>query len=115
MFNTIKKRDEISELFKNGNFISFKHFSVIFLPAKNSTIAFVAGKKIGNSVARNRMRRKLKRVFIEHKNWFGGKTSLLVAKRGLIDASDEEIKNNFERITRRNSERCSKKSSGVSD
>ena len=115
MFNTIKKRDEISELFNSGKFVSFKHFSVIFLSSEDSKIAFIAGKKIGNSVKRNKMRRKLKRVYVEHENWFEKKRALLVAKRSLIDADDEEIKNNFERVVRRNSERSGKKSSVVTD
>ena len=107
MFNTIKKRDEISELFNKGNFISFKHFSVIYVSSEEPKIAFIAGKKAGNSVKRNKMRRKLKRVYLEHKSWFSDKRALIVAKRSLNDADDADVRQNFERVTRRNREKVS--------
>ena len=105
MFNTIKKRDEISWLFNEGNFISFKYFSVIYVSSETPEIAFIAGKKAGNSVKRNKMRRKLKRVYIEHKSWFSDKRALIVAKRSLFEADDELVRQNFERVTRRNVEK----------
>ena len=107
MFNTIKKRDEISELFKSGNFISFKYFSVIYVSSNEPRIAFIAGKKAGNSVKRNKMRRKLKRVYIEHRNWFTDKCALIVAKRNLFEANDEDVRQNFEKVVRRSGKKVS--------
>ena len=105
VFNTIKKRDEISQLFNEGKFVSFKYFSVIYVSSENPGIAFIAGKKAGNSVKRNKMRRKLKRVYLEHKSWFDDKRALLVAKRSLFEADDAAVKQNFERVIRRNIEK----------
>ena len=105
VFKTIKKRDEISYLFNEGNFISFKYFSVIYVATEEPEIAFIAGKKAGNSVKRNKMRRKLKRVYLEHKSWFDDKRALIVAKRNLFEANDAAVKQNFERVIRRNIEK----------
>ena len=105
MFNTIKKRDEISRLFNEGSFVSFKYFSVIYESAETPEIAFIAGKRAGNSVKRNKMRRKLKRVYLEHKSWFDDKRALIVAKRNLFEADDIAVRQNFERVTRRNVEK----------
>ena len=107
MFNTIKKSDEISELFKEGSFVPFKHFFVYYVSADKSQSAFIAGKKLGNSVTRNKLRRKLKRVYLEHTHWFSDKKAIIVAKNSLVSASDKDVKNNFERAIRRKIERNS--------
>lgn len=111
MFKTIKKSDEISELFKVGKLVSFRHFSVFYVDSKESKIAFIAGKKLGNSVKRNYLKRKLRRVYIENQPWFAGKKAIIVAKYKLLAADDKDIDRDFKRVTRRSFEESGKKDS----
>ena len=101
MFKTIKKGDEISELFSSGKRISFRYFYVFYSTTEDARIAFIAGKKLGNSVTRNHLRRKLKRAYVENKTWFEDKKAIIVAKHSLLSAKDEEVKKNFRRVVRK--------------
>ncbi len=101
VFKTIKKSDEISHLFEVGCRVSFRHFFVLYIESEEPKIAFIAGKKLGNSVKRNHLRRKLKRVYLENYNWFEGKKALIVAKQSLLTAKDDEVRHNFKKVIKR--------------
>ncbi len=101
MFKTIKKGNEISDLFNSGERVSFKYFYVFYFLSDDPRIAFIAGKKLGNSVTRNHLRRKLKRLYIENNFWFQNKKAIIVAKHSLLSANDKEIKRNFKKVVNR--------------
>lgn len=115
MFNTIKRSDEISQLFNKGKMISFRHFSIFYVDSTESQIAFIAGKKLGNSVKRNYLRRKLKRVYLENQDWFLNKKAIIVAKYKLLTASDDDVKSDFRRVLKRSFENSDKKDSFIAD
>jgi len=58
-------------------------------------IAFVASKKIGNAVARNRAKRRLRSLYIlnEHKLKIG--SYIFVAKNEINDKSHKDLSNEF--------------------
>ena len=48
--------------------------------------AFIAGKKLGNAVWRNRAKRRMRAVYAESKHLFSNYDVLFVAKRTINDA-----------------------------
>ena len=62
---TIKSSKDIDLIFKNGEKINFPFLNLIVCKNNsiNGDIAFIAGKKNGNAVWRNRSKRKLREVY----------------------------------------------------
>ena len=63
--NRIKKATEIENVLKNRKLRSTKYFSVYILNNKETTkfrYAISAGKKIGNAVARNKVKRQVRSI-----------------------------------------------------
>ena len=108
VFKTIKKGSEISHLFEIGDRISFRHFFVLYTKSEDPKIAFIAGRKLGNSVKRNYLRRKLKRIYVENNSWFKDKQALIIAKASLLTAQDDDVRHNFKRVTKKIDEKNSK-------
>ena len=95
--------------------ISFRHFSIFYVDSNESQIAFIAGKKLGNSVKRNYLRRKLKRVYLENQDWFLDKKAIIVAKYKLLTANDDEVLRDFRRVLKRSFEKSAKKDISIAD
>ena len=92
MFNTIKSSKEISELFHNGYFRSFKFFNLIYRNSEVTRVAFIAGKKLGKAHYRNYLKRRLRSLYSENFKYFENKEVLLIAKKNLKEYSDEDLK-----------------------
>lgn len=63
--NTIKSSEDISYIFSEGRRIGTPGFSLIVLRNNqlhdlNGRVAFIAGKKLGNAVWRNKAKRKMR-------------------------------------------------------
>ena len=103
---TIKSNKEIDLIFKNGDKINLPFLSLILYEDKKEQIigkvAFLAGKKNGNAVWRNKSKRILREVYkqLEISNKF---KCLLIANKNLTEQSLEtivkevnnKIKNNY--------------------
>jgi ribonuclease P protein component len=66
----LKKRREFKEVYEKGKSVA-THGLVLYHFANSSNLtrtAFVAGKKVGNAVIRNRVKRLLKEAFRVHKD-----------------------------------------------
>ena len=65
---TIKSSEEITRLFKQGNRFHTAHLTFIVLPqcdhgeSSDGRVAFIAGKKLGNAVWRNRAKRRMRAI-----------------------------------------------------
>ncbi|WP_165248545.1 ribonuclease P protein component [Adlercreutzia sp. ZJ141] len=61
---TITSKQEISDLFSSGKRFHTPYLTFIVLPTKrhdlNGRVAFIAGKKLGNAVWRNRAKRRMR-------------------------------------------------------
>ena len=63
---TIKSKQEISDLFSSGKRIHTPYLTFIVLPKKQhdlyGRVAFIAGKKYGNAVWRNAAKRRMREI-----------------------------------------------------
>ena len=87
---TLHNSFDIEELFQRGAKIYTPYFMVLFLKTTDETsgkIAYIAGKKIGNAVKRNKAKRILRALVNVHGNSHMGYKMALVARKNIMNAS----------------------------
>lgn len=68
---------------------------VYFLADKTNKFAVVASKKIGNAVARNRAKRRIRATFLDLNNAVKSGIYVIVAKNGVNDLNFAKFENNL--------------------
>lgn len=89
----IKSNYEFNDILKEIIPIKSKNFN-IFLKKENIEsyfFGFVVGKKIGNAVVRNKIKRRMKNILKDYQYKIGFKC-VIMAKRDISDSNFEEIK-----------------------
>jgi len=95
--NTIKASADIDSLFKDGQRGTSRFVLVLSHPTPEARdphtgrVLFVAGKKLGNAVHRNRCKRVLREACRSVGGPWPGFDVALVSRRGVDTASREEI------------------------
>ncbi|RUM68123.1 MAG: ribonuclease P protein component [Sulfurovum sp.] len=92
----MKTTKEFNGIYKNTSKTWHTPYFVLFYQ-KNDThkVGFVASKKIGNAVHRNRAKRLLKAHFIENLEFISSGSYVLVAKPELLTQSYVETKKSY--------------------
>ena len=86
MSYTIKSSDEFSFIFGSGKRYHTPYFSILVLEKQHDhqgRVAFIAGKKLGNAVWRNRAKRRMRAVCRELNGPFPGYDVIFLAKRNV--------------------------------
>ena len=95
---TIKSNKEIDLIFKNGDKINLPFLSLILYEDKkeqiNGKVAFLAGKKNGNAVWRNKSKRKLREIY-KNLNFDKEDKILLIANKNLNDYTNTKFFKRF--------------------
>lgn len=91
---TLRNQKDFNSVYTKGNSQGSRY--VVVLYKKNDTeitrTAFVASKKVGNSVERNRARRLMKAAFRKFENKLvRGYDIIFVARNTLHDTKEEEV------------------------
>ena len=100
----LRRKSDFDRIYNKGK--SFGERYVILFIRKNSLsynrIAFLASKKVGNSVKRNRARRLMKESFREIKdNIAEGYDIIFVARKTINDLKCQDVKNSLEAAVKR--------------
>ncbi len=64
-------------------------------------VGFTATKKIGNAVRRNRAKRRLRALFLEHSSALQDGTYIFVAKLAMNESSYQQLSNDFQKVLNR--------------
>ena len=88
VLETIKSSKEITRLFKEGKRLNTKDLTLIVLRnekqhGQHGRAAFVAGKKLGNAVWRNRAKRRMRAVCKDVNGPFEGYDVIFLAKKSV--------------------------------
>ena len=98
--NIIKSSEQISELFSQGKRVSAKEIRIIYKKHDEQRdpcgrVAFIAGKKLGNAVVRNRSKRVMREVARE------GYDILLMATPATCGADHDVLSSSLAKALRR--------------
>lgn len=93
---TITSRVEIDELFRSGKRVSAGPVSIIVLPQQTARgpegrVLFVAGKRLGNAVKRNRCKRVLREAARRAGAPWDGFMVALIARASTAEALAEDL------------------------
>jgi ribonuclease P protein component len=97
----ILKRKDFSTAYNFGKRLSSSNFIVYLYPNPNGTrrLGITVGKKIGNAVHRNRIKRLLREFFRLNKDRLPeGQDFVIVSRRDASDKKFEEVKQELERL-----------------
>ena len=96
---TIKSSSDISYLFEQGRRIGTPDVNFIIARSMeqhdlDGRVAFIAGKKLGNAVWRNRAKRKMRELCRSIGAPFPGYDMLFVARKSVNDVSFDKLQSN---------------------
>lgn len=92
--NKIKKRKQFNFIFQNGQAVHSKTMTLVFTKAKTKTfmVGFSASKKVGNSVVRNRARRRMREAVRKNESALSkGMCYIFVAKDSIAQVEFNTI------------------------
>lgn len=94
----IRSQQEFEEIFKTGKraygrfvFIIYKSLVTDKDQCADYRIAFVAGRRIGNAVIRNRCKRRLREIVRKNPDSFMRYRSLIIAQAAMPEADFDEL------------------------
>ena len=106
--NIIKSSEQISELFSQGKRVSAKEIRIIYKKHDeqrdhdlHGRVAFIAGKKLGNAVVRNRSKRVMREVARENGLPVEGYDILLMATPATRGADHDVLSSSLAKALRR--------------
>ena len=103
---SLKKNYEIDRVIKNGNFYSGRFLNISILKNKEELnyVCFAVSKKTGNSVVRNRIKRRLREGYHKtEENILVGYSIVIMWKKNINEekATIENIENDLDYIFRK--------------
>jgi len=73
-----------------------KSFIFFYIKQKDIKLGFVASKKVGNAIKRNRAKRRLRAMVLRYDNQLKGGSYLFVAKNMINETSSKKLKSEFD-------------------
>lgn len=103
MRGTIKSGVEIEKLFKKGKTVRTNYVSarILAIPRgrdQDGRVAFIAGKRIGNAVYRNRCKRLMREMYYRLDDIPRTYEIVFIANRRTAQATIDQLDNSCERI-----------------
>ncbi|MGM0622902.1 MAG: ribonuclease P protein component [Campylobacterota bacterium] len=94
-YTTVKESVEFNKLYKSSQAKHSAEFVLFYNPKYQNKVAFVAGKKVGNAVKRNRAKRLLRALFIAHSPNLKGGSYIFVAKPKILQTDFAQLDQRF--------------------
>lgn len=92
--NILKKNEDFSRIIKMKN-IKYSKYFIIYMEYETNDIyhfGLSVGKKVGNAVTRNKVKRQLKSI-ISEKDYQNDFNCIIIVKKEILNLSYEERKN----------------------
>jgi len=94
----IRKKREFLTLYRTGSRYRGRYFHLVYCAnsLEHSRLAVVVGKKVGNAVTRNRIKRRIRELFRRNKSLFKKPMDVvLIAKKEILDLSVSDLAAEF--------------------
>lgn len=94
--NSLKKNEDFERIIKNNKSYKYKDY-IIYIEKNDSKIyhfGISVGKKIGNAVTRNKVKRQIKSI-IDKKNYQNGFNCIIIVGKGIINRTYQEMEENL--------------------
>lgn len=90
--NTVKDNKDFSKAIKNGRYYSNKSFSIYIIKNEENVYRFgiSIGKKVGNAVKRNKIKRQLRSIIDIYKNNYHKSHDYIIIVKTGFDISNYE-------------------------
>jgi ribonuclease P protein component len=100
----VRQRRDYLTVQRSGDKLHLQHLLAFIKPSASSCrrIGITVSKKVGNAVARNRLKRLLREAWRRNKEGFPlGYDVVLIAKRNAVEAGYDELVRQVEQVARR--------------
>lgn len=93
----VKREQDFNDIFTNGTNVANRRFVVYSLPKeqKHFRVGISVGKKLGNAVMRNRIKRRIRHALLEIQDSLIADDFVIIARKGVEELSYQEIKQNL--------------------
>ena len=100
----VKRNSDFQKIYRNGRSLANKHMVIYFCKVFHPSyrVAFAAGKKLGNAVTRNRVKRLLREVYRLHRHELSDDYCVLLVGRAMaVDTNSTALEKSFYSLCRR--------------
>ena len=94
--NVLKRNIDFDRIIKNNKAFKYKYY-IIYLEKTleiDYHFGLSVGKKIGNAVVRNKVKRQLREI-IDQKDYQNGINCIIIVRKGVLENSFEQMKNDL--------------------
>ncbi len=91
----MRAKKEFNRLYASKQKFHTSSFIYFFVKQTRLQVGFVASKKVGDAVCRNRAKRRLRAMVQKHKQSLAAGLCLFVAKKDINDTSPAELDQQF--------------------
>lgn len=97
--NILKESNDFNRIINNNRPIKFSDYIIYIerVETNNYKFGFSVGKKIGNAVVRNRIRRQLKEI-VSKKDYQNNFNCIIIVGRGILKRNFQEMDENLNKI-----------------
>jgi len=102
--NILRKKSDISSIYKKGKSVGDRYIVLFYRKngLQKKRIAFLASKKVGNAVKRNRARRLMKESYRHISNDLAeGYDYIFIARNTIVDKKCADVKKSLESACRK--------------
>jgi len=94
--NIVKNKYDFNRIIRNNKPYKYKDYIIYIERETNNTykFGFSVGKKIGNAVTRNKVKRQLKNI-IDKNIYKNGFNCIIIVGKGILERTFEEMTTNF--------------------
>nr|WP_267905532.1 ribonuclease P protein component [Nitrosophilus alvini] len=100
-YEPLKTSGEFNFIYKKGKSCHTRYFVLFYKENGKKKVGFVASKKVGSAVKRNRAKRRLRALFAQYSDNLKNGMYILVAKSALLEADFSKLRQSFENILKR--------------